>query len=340
MKHVFYIHSGITYVVTLATIDHLKLTRDQVVIILCRNIQVANEYQVLKLTPEEEQIQLLPTYGSKEVLKNFDILWKLDKRLSIAIGHMDFTLYLPSEKNFLMQFLQTHSLCKKRHFIEEGILTYQLEFKKVVPTRRGIRNHLRHWLRTPYHLFRTTVGQSQQPDNLIDFTVFVATRTAELLLKSFTVEYVDVNRILKSRESDYHRVINLYIFDAVVEMGLSDSIPFMQSLESFIVNQVPRKNLHIKFHPYQKDHKRYLEIFDKYKIDYALLGPEVIPEVLIVQSNSMAVYGLASSVLFYANEIGHQVYSFSPALAQADAKYKAYLVNSTPSFIIESLNLL
>lgn len=340
MKHVFYVHSGITYVVALATIDFLKLTTDQVLILLCRNIQIGTDYKILKLSPPEEQIQLLPSYGNKKVLNKIGILWKLDRRLAAVVDHTKFTLYLPSEKNFLMQFLQTHSLCKKRHFIEEGILTYQLEFKKVVPIRRGIKSHLRHWLRAPYHLFRTSVGQAQQPHNLFDFTVFVATRTAESLLKSFKVKYVDVNRILNTRESNYPGVTNLYIFDAVVEMGLSDSIPFMHSLETFIATEVPRENLHIKFHPFQKDYSVYLAIFDKYDIEYFLLGPEVIPEVLIVQSGSLSVYGLASSVLFYAKEFGHQVRSFSPLLAREDIKYKDYLIQSTPISIIESLKLL
>lgn len=340
MKHVFYVHSGITFVVSLATIEHLKLKPDQVLIILCRDIRIGKDYPVLKLTPEEEQIQLIPSYGSKEVLRKIGILWKLDQKISRFVNHTGFTLYLPSEKNYLMQFLQTHSLCKKRNFIEEGILTYQLEFKKVTALRNGFKDNLRHILRFPFHLFRSSVGQASLPIALKDFNVYVATRKARELLKSFHAEQVDVNRILKTQTDESPRVSNLYIFDAVVEMGLSDHIPFMESLETFISTQVPRKNLHVKFHPFQKDNAVYQALFDKYEIEYTILGSEVIPEMIIAQSSSMVVYGLASSVLFYAHEIGHQVFSFSPILAEADPKYKTYLVNSTPSFIIESLKLL
>jgi len=338
MKHVFYVHSGITYLVSLAVIDHLKLKPNDVLIIICRSIQIDGRFQRITLAPREEDIAQLPSYGSKEVLKNLGILRTLDNKIQDAVFHQPLTLYLPSEKNYLMQFLQSHRLCVARNFIEEGLLTYRAGFIKTQPVLRGFTNKLRHLLRFPFHLNRT--GGVAKQHAVKDFTVYVVTETAQNVLHSFNTVLLNTRSVQCEQAVISKTFPNLYIFDAIVEMNLCTNDNFMVCLENFIATKVPRQNLMIKFHPFQKNQDQYLALFDRHNIQYEILGSEVIPEMLLAQKQGLSVYGLSSSVLFYAKEMGHVVYNFSPELAKKDKHYFDYVSQLIPVSIIDYLELI
>jgi len=338
MKHIFYVHSGITYLVSLAVIDHLKLELNAVVIIICRSIKIDEKFCCIKLEPNEENIALLPSYGSPDVLRNLSVLRKLDTKMRAVSRDKGFTLYLPSEKNYLMQFLQSHPLCFRRNFIEEGLLTYRAGFVKSRPPMTKLVDNFKHFLRFLFHLNRTS--GIPNPEARKDFTIYVVTKTAQHILRDYKVVLLNASSVQIDQQIALAPFTALYIFDAVVEMSLCANDNFMECLENFVAKHVPRQGLAIKFHPFQKEHDQYLAIFNKYNIQYTLLGSEVIPEVLLAQQKNLSIYGLSSSVLFYAKEMGHCVRSFSSELAKKDLVYKNYVTQLIPNSIIEYLKLI
>lgn len=337
MKHVFYVHSGITYLISLAAIDYLKIQKSDVIIISCRSVVIDEAYQCLNLTRQEEDITLLPSYGSVGVLKLLFTLRNLDRKIERALHNHFFTLYLPSEKNYLMQYLQSHRLCVRRDFIEEGLLTYRAGFLKPRPLRKSLFGRIKNLLRFPFHLYRTE-GVAGSPS---DFTIYVGTQTAQHALHSFNVVLLDItSHTQKERKMTIPRFTALFIFDAVVEMNLCSYENFIGALEDFIVEKVPRQNLAIKFHPFQREYAQYLEVFKKYNIEYILLGAEIIPEMMIARNSAVSVYGLSSSVLFYAKEMGNEVHSFSSRLVKRDGNYRNYVNQLIPNSIVEYLELI
>lgn len=333
MKHVFFVHSGITYLISLAVIEYLNLSKDDVVIITSRSIPDDERFLCIPLNTQEESIVQLPSYGSVGVLRSILVLRNLDKKIASGVDHHSFMLYLPSDKNYLMQFLQSHGLCVGRNFIEEGLLTYRAGFLKprMVHQRFG---YVKNLFRFPYHLNRTRGVRGVGTDN---FIVYVATQTAQRNLQPFSTVLLDIKKVkVHEEESDFTA---LFIFDAVVEMNLCSYENFMECLEDFIKEDVPRRNLAIKFHPFQKEYAQYLSIFEKCNVQYSLLGAEVIPEMLLSKRNSIAVYGLSSSVLFYAKEMGCEVHSFSAKLVGKDEIYRNYITQLIPESIIKYLRL-
>lgn len=338
MKHIFYVHSGITYLVSLAAIAYLKLQPDEIRMVISRSIQIDDQFQNIILEPEEQAIAQLPSYGSVGVLKNLLVLRRLDRKINEASNDKPFTLYLPSERNYLMQFLQSHRLCVARNFIEEGLLTYRAGFIKPRPALNSFMKRLHHFLRFPFHLYRSGGVTGHHVGN--DFTIYVVTETARDVLHAYNTVLLDISNIATDQALASKTFTSLYIFDAVVEMDLCAEDNFMVCLENFIATQVPREDLMIKFHPFQKSHDQYLELFDRYNIKYEILGREIIPETLLAQKKGLSVYGLSSSVLFYAKEMGHDVYSFSPQLANQDKRYLEYVSKSIPISIIDYLKLI
>lgn len=338
MKHIFYVHSGITYLVSLAAINHLKLHTSEVIIIIGRSIQIDDQFQCIRLNAKEENIALLPSYGSVEVLKNINVLMRLDRKIGNAAQHSEFTLYLPSEKNYLMQFLQSQRLCLRRNFIEEGLLTYRAGFVKPRPELKGFINRLRHLLRFPFHLYRTEGPKNRNAEK--DFTVYVVTETASRVLHSYHTVLLNTSTVQIDQTLPSKAFSSLYVFDAVVEMDLCANDNFLKCLEDFVVEKVPHHSLAIKFHPFQKKVDQYIAIFNKHNIQYEILGNEVIPEMLLAQKRNLSVYGLSSSVLFYGKEMGHEVHSFSSELVKCDKKYFNYISMSIPGSIIDYLKLI
>lgn len=337
MKHIFYVHSGITYLVSLGTIRYLRLQDDQVAFICARNFAVNPVFESLILGEKENELALLPSYGSRAVWTDRNILRALDKKVTQLAGG-SFTLYLPTDRNYLMQFLRSHKCCIKRNFIEEGLLTYHDTMEKSVqPVRNVFIQVLKHLIRAPFHRFRTNVSPFKRK-NEPEPVIYVATEAATSALSHRQTVLVDINAVMTS--STQAEIVNLLVLDPVVEMGLSDREIYFNCLDTFVSSSLPRDEMvHIKFHPRQTDFARYYEIFQKYKLSYAVLPPTTILEELLSSNRSIHVFGLSSSSLFYAQEWGVSVTSFSRQLAHCDAVYRNYVLTSFPKIATDSLKL-
>lgn len=340
MKHVFYVHSGITWLVALGIVRKYFLSDQDVLILIGRGFTFSCPFKHELLTEGEQYLVSIPSYGSREVLRQYTVLRALDRKLEQRTGKSDFVLYLPTERNYLMQYLQTHKLCVGRNFIEEGLLTYHGSFlKHGAPS--SSRSRLQYWLRFPFHWNRTLVGKNHHRFSPNDFTVYVTTDTARSILSQFTVSKIDLPSLSGSFHHPLPELKTLFVFDPVVEKKICDKQTFLRCLEDFVRSNInPKEEVALKFHPQQVSFGMYTEVFESLKIPYRVVPQDVIPEVLLMVSSGLCVLGVSSSVLFYAHEWGHDVRSFSPSLAEQSTSYAHWVKTSIPSFIINKLKLI
>ncbi|MCE7863992.1 MAG: hypothetical protein DYG99_10680 [Bacteroidetes bacterium CHB5] len=341
MKHVFYVHSGITWLITLGIIREKAIDAADVCVVVGRELPVLVSYKNYVLNEPEQKIADIPSYGDKNVFLKQKILNDLDSKLDQLVGHDDFLLYLPMERNYLMQYLQTHALCAGRNFIEEGLLTYHGSFVKH-GTANTTRAKLRYALRFPFHFNRTLVGTNKprqyDPDN---FTVFVCTDIAHEMLQKYSTCKIDLKFLAASFEDPISEGKSLFIFDSVVENRVCEERIFLKCLDDFVCKNLScRDKVAIKFHPQQRVFDKYLHVFQSNGVPYRLLQNDVIPEVLLMTSSGLNVFGLCSSVLFYAKQWGHSVRTFSPELATESISYGHWVNTSIPAFLINYLRLL
>lgn len=340
MKQVFYVHSGITWLMAIGIVQKHSFRNQDVLILVGRGFTLSCPFEHTVLNEAEQHLASIPSYGSREVLRQLTTLKTLDKKLQQRVGKGDFVLYLPTERNYLMQYLQTHAQCAGRNFIEEGLLTYHGSFLKH-GSPWSLRSRLQYGLRFPFHLNRTLVGKNYHRFSPDDFTVYVGTDTAQSMLSKFTVSKIDLPSLTGSFHHPLPEMKILFVFDPVVEKKICDSETFFRCLEDFVrVNLNPSEEVALKFHPQQVSFAMYLDVFTSLQISYRILPQDVIPEVLLMSSSGLRVLGLSSSVLFYAREWGHDVRSFSPALTLQSTSYANWVKASIPDFIVEKLNLI
>jgi hypothetical protein len=341
MKHLFYVHSGITWLIAQAIIEETNIAGPDVIIMLGRGVSFDNLYCCYSLDSDEQQLAFAPSYGSKKVLSFLSTLTTLDRKIARLVGNSDFLIYLPTERNYLMQFLQTHRLCVGRNFMEEGLLTYNESFLKH-GADQSLSARLQYLIRTPFHLNRTLVGTNNKtrysPDT---FTIFVCTIAAVSVLRSFTVQQVNIAPYVKKYPSATLQGY-LFVFDPVVEKQICEKEVFLRCFNNFIQKQIPSlsSRLAVKFHPQQSSFEMYLDVFNGHNIDYYIVPQDVIPEALLLGSSNVMTLGLCSSVLFYAWNWGHAVSTFSAELARESDSYDDWVRTSIPPFIINSLKLL
>lgn len=340
MKHVFYVHSGITWLMALGIVQRHSFRNQDVLILVGRGFTHSCPFEHELLTEAEQHLAAIPSYGSREVIRQYTVLKALDKKLEQRTGKDDFVLYLPTERNYLMQYLQTHARCARRNFIEEGLLTYHGSFlKHGAPS--SLRSHLQYGLRFPFHLNRTLVGKNHHRFSPDDFTVYVGTDTAQSMLSQFTVSKIDLTVLTSSFQHVLPEIKTLFVFDPVVEKKICDRQTFLQCLEDFVrANLSSDTEVALKFHPEQVSFEMYIEVFTSLQIPYRVVPQDVIPEVLFMASSGLRVLGLSSSVLFYAHEWGHEVRSFSTELANQSSSYRQWVKSSIPAFIVENLRLI
>lgn len=116
MKHIFSIHSPLTFFVSYAIIDHLKLDKEDVIFI-SKNYKVPiDDYKVYSIE--------YPKSKWYNYLQMCNLPAKYDLYIKKLTGGEAFIAYLTWITNY-EKIIITNPLCKQFHFIEEGIPIYK-----------------------------------------------------------------------------------------------------------------------------------------------------------------------------------------------------------------------
>ena len=106
MKHVFSVHSPITFLAAYATIKYLQLNKEDVIILSSTYKVLINDYKVIPSFSEAKNKNIF------QKLRYFNVPKSSDKYLSNYIKGQDFTAYVDL-MSYAQRILITHKKCKE-----------------------------------------------------------------------------------------------------------------------------------------------------------------------------------------------------------------------------------
>lgn len=122
MKHVFWVHSHITFYMALATIKYRCLDISDVVFLTDRKYR--NRYFRYVMNDFSEYAGKLSPFTLKTVFNLRKIIKRMDSRLAEVCHNDNYIVYLPHLSHPVLQLLVTNKQCRGFHFMEEGMANY------------------------------------------------------------------------------------------------------------------------------------------------------------------------------------------------------------------------
>jgi hypothetical protein len=116
MKHLFFVHSPLTFLLACSVIEHLKLKKEDVIILTIAYKVPIDEFKVYPIFYTES------AWYKKIFSPNYPK--KYDSYIEKITQNSLFTAYI-AWMSYYNKVLITHPNCKEFHFIEEGVSTYQ-----------------------------------------------------------------------------------------------------------------------------------------------------------------------------------------------------------------------
>lgn len=333
MKHIFYIHSYITYLVSVKIIETENLLKKDCIFLINRKVIIQDDvvsYAIDHFCSSEAVPITSNIIGGWQSLKNIDAF------IDAITSKEKFYLYLPNTRGRFIGILTTHKKCLGYHFIEEGLASYfrQEQANMNIAVRSfSLKERVNKYLCYGNRLSNLHFYNSNYK-NVYGLSVhsFPGFRN-RVILK----DYVANN---KEKEGIYDNA-HIIVFDALVEFKIVTYESFIESLRKliayFIENSI--RVVHYKLHPEQlkvngcgKSIKEILESVDVVK--FLQIPEDTILELVILNNSSLTFYIVVSSVGLYAAFYGHSVYSYMDNLKQGNERFKG-LIEDLPNVFLK-----
>ena len=323
MKHIFSVHSPITFLVAYATIKHLELKKENVFFLSATYKVLLDDYKVIISFSEARNKSFL------QKIKYFNVPKSHDQYLDIYLKGQEFTAYIDM-MSYAQKALVTHKQCKEFHFIEEGNSTYQasddliditwherqdswrssgiLDLKSIVRILRGYNLRL---LSLPYiysayanmELTRFFVFSENAYYNVApDKRVVVKPPNGDANIKKLAGDHYlnDATIWLDGSNARYTGLEESYYYDAIKK-----AIPLLK--EKGII----KDKVYAKLRPGIKDisTNKLVSILRENGLEVEVMPNDLILEAFFIQSNNCKIIGVLTAALEYAHVFGHEVYS-------------------------------
>ena len=340
LHHIFYIHSNITLLAALATTHYLEIKRATFIFGRgFKNNFVQVPYQVINLPAIIERLATIPTYGkSFLMIRYFFSLRETDKLLK-SIGKDNFSIYLPNTRTYLMQFLITNKGCKSFNIIEEGLVVYGGINELIKKTNKFYcSTFIGRLLRSLKYI--NHAGRSQfyyKSEVFLDKAFLFSNSKLNLEINNVNIVQLDwplLNLTLPELSNK-----SIFVFDNTVGEKITD-LETNIKIVNRIIEKLNKERLLIKFHPAQQDKFEIIQSLNKSKIQYEVISEAVPLELVFLQSKNIKVYGIFSSLLFYAASAGHMSYSFIHLAAEEDPKISLWADQYMPQDFFNTVNLI
>lgn len=324
MKHLFTIHSPLTFLVAYATIEHLGLKREDVILL-------SQKYRV-----PVDGFRVEPAFQDKyssfwSRLSKFNVPVHYDRYIDELTGSQPFTAYVDL-MSYYQKILVTHERCQAFHFMEEGNSAYQViddltdlswadraddyrvssitsktSLKAIVRTLRGYNLRL---LSIPYHYMCYSNFKDLKYFVFSENAFYNAPREKKVILRPdgdqpAMQEMAKVNlvdevvwidgsngRYTGLSESYYHRAIDKAIIKLKAEGVLKQRVyaklrPGITNLEdNYLVSTLKKAQLEVE-----------------------VLPDGMVLESFFITSHNCVVIGTLTAALEYAHAFGHQALS-------------------------------
>lgn len=325
MRHVFFVHSHITYLIARQIVAHERLSPADCLFLLLRGFAAPADCPVPAAAIEAVAVPLSP-----RIWQVWGRIAALDRRINELTAGADFTLYAPHTDNATVRLLYTHPRCRAISYVEEGSASY-------IPRER--------W-RKPYsfanNVLRYVYSRGRYPE-LQHFEDFYerAYCVSEHCFPGMSRKVVLPMPFGNVRVEPDPTGQAVLVLDALVEFGLVEPAPMRQALHGLLdwLLAQGRRQVLFKYHPVQaKDPARRAfyeqEIFGPYRdrLTFVELAPGVSLEDLAVSYPNVLFAILVSSVGLYAAFCGQRVVSVAKQLAASSEKFAARLALMPPVF--------
>lgn len=325
MKHVFSVHSPITFLVAHAVIEHLNLELHDIIIL-------ANNYDVpLKKYNVYPSLSSLNWSKTTKLLK-MNMPVREDKYISEVTGGEEFVAYI-DVMSYHQRVVITHPLCKSFNFIEEGNASYRdydeledLTWDKrlfsyrltsrlerlnevIRAVRWAMRGYSHRLVSVPYSIYSYAFFNNIVFYGLSDlaFPRIPSVKKETIKLKpSLDIKKLGANFSVQNSviwvDGSNSRITGLpeEIYERAIDIAIEKLKPEMSHRE-----------VYVKLRPGTKDFAgNYLYS----RLRQCGFRPKIMPDNLVIEcafilSKNCIVIGNLSSALFYASIYGHKAYS-------------------------------
>lgn len=334
MKHIFYVHSYVTYLVTLGIVEHKKISDKDVLLITARGGVNQSRFSSIDVNQRFPKLFGIPCYGTKLFyIKNHSIISSFDKSILRFCENDSFACYIPSDGHYLQQLLSTHSKCRRVYFMEEGLFSYNDEYRKKSWPFAGFKGVILRFLNTG--------NRNHHPSSIVDTAI---------LFTLFNVESYEgpIKKICVMPDVSKIEYTGIRLKDSSILMmnAFKDASPvvidkLLSIIEYFAVEK-KRKNetIYIKHHPYSdlELQEKVEHIFRDNGVPYRVLDNKLNTELMLFHSENLSIYGFFSAAMLYGALMGHKAISFTRIFESSSSECASYLQNNfhIPSVFIKN----
>lgn len=337
MKHIFTVHSPITFLTAISIIKKNKLAEDDI-IIFSTNYEPPSSLPYLKKSFESINknilIKIFNWNTPKEYDRYIDSFLEKDEKF---IAYVDLM-------HMYQRILITNKRCKSFSFIEEGTASYILpntiedigyihkkksdRYNSIKEIILDIRLFLRGYNSKLISMAYTPQSYNEIADHFYCFSKYAFPRVDENkkeIINLKTIEFKDffinipiLNHDIIWIEESFTYVYN--IPEIQYEIAIKETI-------KKIGNLFKDKTIYLKKRPKQETRNSLVyKILSENGYEIKILDDKIILEVLLLKSNNCFLVGNVSSLLFYGNLFGHKSYSMYDC------------INYKPNTAFENLN--
>jgi hypothetical protein len=331
MKHVFTVHSHITYLSSLGIIDSLKIRPDDILIISANYECPTGNIRIWNINP------YTGNFFKRIInrLRYFNYSRFLDYFINEKIGDEKFTVYLP-DMSLLGKLLVTNPKCDGFKFIEEGTASY-LKYD-------SLKTLSYFFLDSPWRarflrikdipfIFRDIIFIFKG----YNLKIFTLPRPANCYASFKNIQYFGFSQEVFPNSSPSDKTIlsfanlkqyfskndkcnslnNGYIWigdDMATFGGLYSIGQYLNAIKESIIKEAFKNNIstiHIKFHHFDdgKFNSTILEFFKNNGFEVIVIPKSICLEIELLYLENVKIFGIDSSLLYYASLIGHKSFA-------------------------------
>lgn len=310
MKRVFYVHSHITFAMAMLYQSNQEKSLDEVFFIVSRKYSLPGSLKALDVSGLYDYLEEKEPYQKIFYLKHK--IRDLDKKLTDFLGDVEFELFVPQFNHSIFQILCTHSRCRYVSLMEEGITSYKSDLELYhgkTPSVKQIMSSFfsdRFIVKNPHYV--PFPSEKFCEAICLDDSCFPYMKKSE---KTILPLKLAGNLPYTPSLQDGSHVLVLDSFRERTRLAVEIYLDILG--RTFSKDTDLEKKIWIKFHPEQKEEiriKTLQYVKDELKFSQAeVLDDTVILEFEFLLSKNFVVYGMHSSLLFYADTFGHKAIS-------------------------------
>lgn len=334
MKHIFFIHSPITYLVSVSVINELQISPEDAIIIFHgfdnKTLLDINRYTGVSMNNfNSNKNWVVRVYN---YFRYFNIINRLDKVIDSATKGKKFIAYVPGLSP-VHRSLVTHPNCVSFNFIEEGLAQYYTEetLESLNPTyskyswRSSVLKNTKRVMHEIYLLLRGYNFKLQGlPFSYSCYHAFSNVLCYGLSKDSFSLIDEKKRHIVSFKKENFGLIkqefdINLsdkivWIGDSgILNYGFSNAL-YLKGIKEGCIEFVKNRdvnNIYIKFHREEPANIRQAinKLFRDNNISVEIIPDSVIMELLLFEAKNVTLIGVYSSLLYYASLMGHHSFS-------------------------------